>query len=123
MHIDDTEGWLGIPTPLETCRQHGSLLENEIQELTIQLRQARANIFKLVAMHAEAMAERDRFAKALDKARAEISELNLETSMQGNRINSLLIVKSQCEALRQRVHEFEAKEINERRRLESQSGS
>ncbi|CAI8751375.1 conserved hypothetical protein [Pseudomonas chlororaphis] len=123
MHIDDTTDWLGIPTPLEIATQHGALLENEIQELTTQLRQARANIFKLVAMHAEAVAERDRLGKAMDEARAKISDLNLETSMQGNRINSLLIVKSQCEALRQRVHELETKEINERKRLESQSGS
>ncbi|WP_372438294.1 hypothetical protein ACCM60_14485 [Pseudomonas chlororaphis subsp. aureofaciens] len=121
MHIDDTDDWLGIPTPLEIATQHGELLENEIQELTTQLRLARVNIFKLVAMHTEAAAERDRLAKAMDKARAKISDLNLETSMQGNRINSLLIVKSQCEALRQRVHELETKEVNERKRLESQS--
>ncbi|WIE48119.1 hypothetical protein [Pseudomonas sp. GM17] len=28
VHIDDTDDWLGIPTPLEIATQHGALLEN-----------------------------------------------------------------------------------------------
>ena len=35
------------------------MLENEIEELTLQLRQARQNIFKLVEMHAEVIKQRD----------------------------------------------------------------
>lgn len=27
MHIDDTDDWLGIPTPLEMATQHGELLD------------------------------------------------------------------------------------------------
>ncbi|WP_178132059.1 hypothetical protein [Pseudomonas sp. C2B4] len=35
------------------------MLENEIEELTLQLRQARQNIFKLVEMHPEAIQQQD----------------------------------------------------------------
>ncbi len=45
--IEDTSDWLGCPTPLETCRHQLRMLENEIEELTLQLRQARQNIFEL----------------------------------------------------------------------------
>ncbi|WDG77383.1 hypothetical protein PUP68_21320 [Pseudomonas chlororaphis] len=76
MHIDDTDDWLGIPTPLEIATQHGALLENEIQELTIQLRQARANIFKLVEMHTQASAERDRLKADLERTQTELSAAN-----------------------------------------------
>ncbi|MGY2337996.1 hypothetical protein ACW9HW_01955 [Pseudomonas sp. SDO5532_S415] len=57
--IEDTSDWLGCPTPLETCQHQLRMLENEIEELTLQLRQARQNIFKLVEMHAEAVQQRD----------------------------------------------------------------
>ncbi|MDF3199161.1 hypothetical protein P3C29_10740 [Pseudomonas sp. 1912-s] len=51
MNIDeDTCGWLGITTPLEMHKQPARLLENEIQELNLQLRKARADIFGLIAM-------------------------------------------------------------------------
>jgi len=38
--IEDTDDWLGSPTPLETCRHSLRIYENEVQELTLQLRQA-----------------------------------------------------------------------------------
>lgn len=57
--IEDTSDWLGCRTELETCRHQLRMLENEIEELTLQLRQARQNIFKLVEMHAEAIKQRD----------------------------------------------------------------
>lgn len=76
MHIDDTDDWLGIPTPLEIATQHGELLENEIQELTTQLREARKKIFKLVEMHTQASAERDRLKADLEKAQMDLSAAN-----------------------------------------------
>lgn len=57
--IEDTDDWLGSPTPLETCRHSLRIYENEVQELTLQLRQAREKIYKLVEMHAEAISQRD----------------------------------------------------------------
>ena len=72
MNIDeDTCGWLGIPTPLEMHKQHARLLENEIQELNLQLRKARADIFGLVAMLAEAQAKKDEFSGYLRQRGAE----------------------------------------------------
>lgn len=57
--IEDISDWLGSPTPLETCRHQLRMYENEFEELTLQLRQAREQIFKLVEMHAEAIQQRD----------------------------------------------------------------
>jgi chromosome segregation ATPase len=57
--IEDTDNWLGCPTPLETCRHQLRMYENEFEELTLQLRQAREKIFKLVEMHSEAISQRD----------------------------------------------------------------
>ena len=34
--IEDTDDWLGSPTPLETCRHSLRMYENEVQELTLQ---------------------------------------------------------------------------------------
>ncbi|MGU9857312.1 helix-turn-helix domain-containing protein [Pseudomonas sp. LF245] len=63
MNIDeDTCEWLGLPSPLEMYQQHCLLLENEIQELNLLLSKARADIFGLVSMLAEAQAKKDEFA-------------------------------------------------------------
>lgn len=76
MNIDeDTCGWLGIPTPLEMHKQHARLLENEIQELNLQLRKARADIFGLVEMLAEAQAKKDEFAGYLKQRGAEAAAM------------------------------------------------
>jgi uncharacterized coiled-coil DUF342 family protein len=72
--IEDTSDWLGCPTPLETCRHQLRMLENEVEELTLQLCQARQNIFKLVEMHADVSAERDALRSELTKAGAELSD-------------------------------------------------
>lgn len=57
--IEDTSDWLGSPTELETCRYFLRLYENEVQKLRLQLRKAREDIFGLIEMHAEAIAQRD----------------------------------------------------------------
>ncbi|WPN27662.1 hypothetical protein QMK54_17640 [Pseudomonas sp. P5_109] len=74
--IEDTSDWLGCPTPLDTCRHQLRMLENEIQELTLQIRQARQNIFKLVEMHTEAANERDTLRSQLATAKAEAADAN-----------------------------------------------
>lgn len=50
---EDTDWWLGSPTPLEIHKQHARVLENEIQELNPQLRKAREDIHGLVQMLAD----------------------------------------------------------------------
>lgn len=59
LDIEDTSDWLGCPTELETCRYFLRVTENEVQELNLQLRTARENIFGLVKMYDDASAQRD----------------------------------------------------------------
>ncbi|MFP5498638.1 MAG: hypothetical protein ACLGJE_21100 [Gammaproteobacteria bacterium] len=90
MNIDeDTCGWLGIPTPLEMHKQHARLLENEIQELNLQLRKARADIFGLVAMLAEAQAKKDEFSGYLRQrgAEAAVMRKQIDTLTTSERVN------------------------------------
>jgi uncharacterized coiled-coil DUF342 family protein len=72
---EDTCGWLGIPTPLETCIQHTQLLENEIDNLNQQLRAARENIYKLVEMQAQTTRDRNEVREYLKEKAAALSEL------------------------------------------------
>ncbi|MCP2225895.1 hypothetical protein [Pseudomonas mandelii] len=76
LEIEDTSDWLGCPTELETCRYFLRITENEVQELTLQLRKAREDIFGLVQMHAEVSQERDRLRVELNRAFATASDAN-----------------------------------------------
>ncbi|WP_236185113.1 hypothetical protein [Pseudomonas protegens] len=83
MHAEDTDtadDWLGIPTPLETCKQHILLLENEVAELNRQLRAARENIFKLVNMQAQTERDRDEALARLREKAGEASDLRRKVS-------------------------------------------
>ena len=74
--IEDTSDWLGCPTELETCRYFLRMTENEVQELTLQLRKAREDIFCLVQMHAEVSKERDLLRTELTRAKTELADSN-----------------------------------------------
>ncbi|SDS41267.1 hypothetical protein [Pseudomonas prosekii] len=76
--IEDTSDWLGSPTELETCRQFLRMTENEVQELTLQLRKARQDIFGLVQMHAEVSKERDEAMRNLRERSAQLAEVRKE---------------------------------------------
>lgn len=78
--IEDTSDWLGSPTELETCCHFLRMYENEVQELTQQLRKARENIFNLVQMHADASAERDWLRTELNRAQAAASDARRRAS-------------------------------------------
>ena len=98
--IEDTDDWLGSPTPLETCRHSLRIYENEVRELTLHLRQARERIFKLVEMHAEAISQRDETMANLRersgesaKLRKEIYELDISArghQREANRLRKIL---------------------------------
>ncbi|SED12568.1 hypothetical protein SAMN05216178_6337 [Pseudomonas saponiphila] len=76
MHAEDeTADWLGIPSPLETSKQHILLLENEIAELNQQLRAARENIFKLVNLQAQTESDRDEALARLRERSGEAARL------------------------------------------------
>jgi len=72
--IEDTDDWLGSPTPLETCRHQLALYENEFEELNLQLQQSRERIFKLVEMHAAASAECETLRSQLSVAKSEAAD-------------------------------------------------
>ena len=72
--IDDTSDWIGTPTELETCRQFLLMLENEVQELTLQLRKARQDVFGVVQMHAEVSKQRDQLRADFNRARTDTLE-------------------------------------------------
>ncbi len=82
--IEDTDDWLGCPTPLETCRHQLALYENEFEELNLQLRQAREQIFKLVEMHAAAATARDQLRTELAAATARNPGTPAKRSMPGH---------------------------------------
>lgn len=48
LYIEDTDDWLGNPTPLETCRHQLRMYENEFEALNLKLDRALANIEGLV---------------------------------------------------------------------------
>lgn len=72
---EDTLGWLGLPTPLQMCRQHCRLLENEIQELNLHLRKARADVFGISQMLLDAQTKNAEFAGYLRQRGAEAAEM------------------------------------------------
>ena len=90
---EDTSDWLGCPTPLETCQHQLRMYENEFEELTLQLRQAREKIFKLVEMHAEAANERDTLRSQLATAKAETADANRLATEIETRSNWQLMAK------------------------------
>lgn len=92
--IEDTGDWLGCPTELETCRHFLRMTENEVQELTLQLRKAREDIFGLVQMHSDASKERDQLRSELNRARAEATDAKREATNIEIRANGELMANS-----------------------------
>lgn len=76
LDIEDTSDWLGCPTDLETITHYKQMLENEVEELTLQLRKAREDIFCLVQMHGEASTERDTLRAELAQVRTALLAAN-----------------------------------------------
>lgn len=117
MDIEDTTDWLGIPTPLETCQQHIAMLEDEVQELTRQLRESRHRVFKLVEMHAEVSKERDKLRAEDEKNKNTMSNLYLENSKLGNTVNSMKIIRAQNDHLRRELSELKMTAAEKKREL------
>ena len=90
LEIEDTSDWLGTPTELETFKHYLAMVENEVQELTLQLRKAREDIFGLVQMHSAAADERDhvrakvRVISELYARVAELTGIEPYTKLPGN---------------------------------------
>ncbi|WP_347900976.1 hypothetical protein [Pseudomonas purpurea] len=80
LDIEDTSDWLGSPTELETCAHYAHMLENEIQELTVQLRTAIENIFGLVKMHVDVSKGREHFMGSLRETSGQLALLKRKMS-------------------------------------------
>ena len=101
--IEDTSDWLGSPTELETCRQYMLMLENEVQELTLQLRKAREDIFGLVQMNGQLSNEKSKLKSELGRANTQIERLHIKTSELNSQVGSLLLIKDQRDYLLRRM--------------------
>ena len=93
LEIEDTSDWLGCPTPLEMYRHSCHMLENEVQELTTQLRKARQDIFGLVEMHAAEAKECARLRAELKAVRSALDDESRKNSDLTMRSNYLLCSK------------------------------
>jgi uncharacterized coiled-coil DUF342 family protein len=91
--IENTDDWLGCPTPLETCRHQLAFYENEFEELNLQLRQARERIFRLVEMHTEVSKDCETLRSQLTAAKAEAAEASSRASEIETRSNWELMAK------------------------------
>ena len=100
MDVDDnTDDWLGCPTPLEMYKHQRAMLEDELIETQAMLRKARANVSGLVQMN-DVLATGKALADAeLAKAQSEIARLNYQNWELGSKNSGLEIVADQREHL------------------------
>lgn len=105
---DDTNGWLGLPTPLEMYRQHCRLLENEIQELNVQLRKARADVFGISQMLLETQAKNAEFAGYLRQRGGEAAKMRRTIE---DLTTSLNVSQRDAEGLRRIVNELRPRPV------------
>lgn len=97
MNLDEeTCEWLGLPTPLEMYKQHCLILENEIQELNLQLRKSRADVFCISQTLLEVQDKNSEFAGYLRQRGAEaasmrkqIADLKISESAKKNELLKL----------------------------------
>lgn len=90
--IEDTSGWLGSPTRLETVKHYASMLEEDVQDLKRQLQAAKENISTLVEMN-------DQLSTELQKKRAWMANLEAETTDLLGQIRSLTLILDQKERI------------------------
>lgn len=107
LDIEDTSDWLGCPTPLEMYKHSCLMLENEVQELTTQLRKARQDVFGLVEMHAAEAKECAKLRAELKVAKDDLEEERRKNVTLTMNSNYLLSSKEKviCEYHRQ-LNEF-----------------
>lgn len=70
--IQDTDDWLGTPTPLETCRHLLRMYENEFEALTLKLERALENVQGLVLNNDSLTQERDSLRAKLQYAEGDL---------------------------------------------------
>lgn len=76
LYIEDTDDWLGNPTPLETCRHQLRMYENEFEALTLKLDRALVNIEGLVRDNDALTQERNSLRAKLQYAEGDLLSEN-----------------------------------------------
>ncbi len=74
LYIEDTDDWLGNPTPLETCRHQLRMYENEFESLTLKLDRALENIQGLVKDNDALRQEMASLRTKLESAKSEAAD-------------------------------------------------
>ncbi|MGY2142204.1 hypothetical protein ACW9I5_05920 [Pseudomonas azotoformans] len=100
---EDTLGWLGLPTRLQMYRQHCRLLENEIQDLNVQLRKAREDVFGISQMLLATQAKNAEFAGYLRQRGGEAAEMRKQID---TLTTSLRVSQREAEGLKRIVKEM-----------------
>ena len=94
---------VGFPTPLQMYRQHCRLLENEIQDLNVQLRKAREDVFGISQMLLATQAKSAEFAGYLRQRGSEAAEMRKQID---TLTTSLRVSQREAEGLKQIVNEM-----------------
>ena len=96
LYIEDTDDWLGNPTPLETCRHQLRMYENEFEALTLKLDRALANVQGLVK-------DNDALRQEIDSLRTKLTSAESEASAASRRANDIE-TKSNWELMAKNKH-------------------
>ncbi len=97
MEIEDEEfGCLGIPTEAQIWKQQAELVQAEYEQVAADLRQARANILKLVDIHAITARERDQALHLLASYKRDLSAAHVELSAIGNKMRGMQMAARQA---------------------------
>ena len=96
MDIENEEfGCLGIPTEAQMWKQQAELVQAEYEQVATDLRRARANILKLVDIHAVTARERDQALHLLASYKRDLSAAHVELSALGNRMRGIQMAARQ----------------------------
>lgn len=79
--IEDTDHWLGSPTLEETRAHYVNMLEGEMADLRVLLRNAQRNISGLIEMNAKLSAERAALVREVQKYRTGQGILDADRSI------------------------------------------
>jgi hypothetical protein len=97
MDIEEEDfGCLGAPTEAQMWEQHVALVQAEYEQVSAELRHARANIVKLIEMNATTEAQRDEALRLIEAHRRDLSAAHVEISALGNRYRGMLMAERQC---------------------------
>ena len=88
-------GCLGAPTEAQMWEQQVALVQAEYEQVSAELRHARANIAKLIEMNAATEAQRNEALRLIKSHRRDLSAAHVEISALGIRYRRMLMAERQ----------------------------